>query len=162
MKTKTEKIKIPEGYEWDYFSTDKNGTVEIHYKKIEREVKCWDDIEELEGCYINGFSEIIDYSKNNGINYNQNVFPTKQDAESALALAQLLQVRKYYVEDWKPDWKAFNDSKYCIRRWCNSISVLNLPEAYRELSFPTKAQAEEFLKHNEELIKVYFKLTPNI
>lgn len=108
METKEIKIEIPEGYELDTALTDLSKGI-IKLKKKENQLpQSWEGLKTIKGYYIEGSSEILEL-KNNYVGLstsaNRNVFPTKELAEAALALAQLLQLRDRYNDRWVPDWK---------------------------------------------------------
>ena len=150
------KIEIPEGYEID---KEKSTFENIVFKEVDKGVKTWSDVKNIKGYYITAYSEIHDLEVTTKASPNslKNTFPTKQDAESSLALAQLLQVRKAYIGDWIPDWTN-ERKKYIISRYENRISTDYCFNYYKDLSFPTAEMRNEFLKHNESLIKAYLKL----
>ena len=112
METKEMKIQAPEGYEID----KENSTFEnIVFKKIEKELpKSWEDLKILNGYYVNDSSEVDIFESYTTDEYNKNVFPTKEEAEACVALAQLCQLRDRYNDGWKPDWEDYNETKYCI------------------------------------------------
>lgn len=67
---------------------------------------------------------------------------SEKEAESFLALMQLRQLRKAWVGDWEPDGVK---SHYAIIPKISSIEVGYYDSIFRNLSFPTKEMAEEFL-----------------
>ena len=93
MKTKNLKIQVPEGYEID----KENSTFdEIVFKKIEDNLpKSWEELKIVGGYYVSGSSNIVYFDGVNDI--NKNLFPTKEEAEACLALAQLCQLRDIYI-----------------------------------------------------------------
>ena len=156
--SKTLKIDIPEGYEID---KDKSTFENIVFKETEVSYpKNWEDLSSISGCYIDTGSRLEIGAFCNtfkGNSNNKNVFPTLQDAESVLALAQLLQLRKRYVGDWVADWKE-SGTKCCIVRENSRIIEYALCNIYTELSFPTSEMAKAFSDNHEDLIKTYYKL----
>lgn len=104
MKTKEFKIQVPEGYEIDR----ENSTFEnIIFRKAERKLpKKWEELDKISGFYINSFSNIVSF-KGSTEDRDINVFPTKEEAEACLALAQLCQLRDRYNDGWRPNWRDF-------------------------------------------------------
>lgn len=107
MKEKHIKIEIPEGYEID----KQRSTFEcIVFKKLENVLpKTWEELKRIEGYCVVGdgtYNVEVLYSTHNK---SKSVFPTKEEAEACIALAQLCQLRDRYNtgedgEIWKPDW----------------------------------------------------------
>lgn len=67
---------------------------------------------------------------------------SKEEAEAFLALMQLRQLRKAWVGDWEPEGMK---SHYAIIPKIYSIDVGYYDSIFRNLSFPTKEMAEDFL-----------------
>lgn len=93
-------IEIPEGMEID---TENSSLAEgiikfkpkyITYSKI-----------------INSFNSIT----------NTNVYIHSSDTKKLKALAQLMNIARYYNKDWEPHWKDLNETKYYIR-YSNSFN----------------------------------------
>tara|TARA_R110000796_G_scaffold179592_1_gene296161 strand:+ start:447 stop:929 length:483 start_codon:yes stop_codon:yes gene_type:complete len=157
--SRTVEIEIPKGMEVD----EKNSTfTRIVFKEIKSEPKIWAELSALPGYFIDKDSNIIQVSAIGGlprpVTANRNIFPTEADAESSLALAQLLQVRKDYIGDWEADWGDEDEYKYIICRISNAIDLDHWCMRYHELSFPTRDMRDEFMKNNMSLLKTYFKL----
>lgn len=124
-----------------------------------------DEDRKVNGYYINTYSDLKEVYELEYIPENRNVFATKRQAQSALALAQLTQIiandprfgGPITDEEWSSD-----DSKYVIRR-CDSIhskgfEVFGAFSFFSLLAFHTKGQAELFLEENESLLKDYFMI----
>ena len=108
---KTIKITPPEGYEVD---KEKSTFSEIVFKKLEPNLPMsWEELRVIGGYYVSSRSNIDNISMTNAINFNQNLFPSKKEAEAMLAMAQLCQLRDAWNGGWKPDWED-NTPKYCI------------------------------------------------
>ena len=154
MNTQKElKIQIPEGYEID---KEKSTFEKIVFKKKEKEINSWEDLEKIEGYYLNTDSNIA-YIGGPMVNRKEhkNVFLNKKYVKSALALAQISQLLPYY--DSKVNW--FSDIyKYSIVRECNRLVINKWQSTYNLLSFNTKEEAERFLKYNEQLVKDYLMI----
>lgn len=154
MKTEI-KIEVPKGFQID---KEKSTFELIVFKPVEDEWVDWYELGEINGYYISVDSTIdIINKKHTKFNSNRNIFPTKQDAESALALAQLLQLRKRVIGDWEADWNC-KINKSCIRRTENDLDRIEVYGNYHELSFPTAEMRDKFLDKYRTLIEVYFKI----
>ena len=77
--------------------------------------------------------------------YNdRNVCISKEEAEAFLALMQLRQLRKAWVEDWK-----FTEDEYAysiILKTDGSLGIGIYDSLYRNMLFPTKEMAYDFLE----------------
>ena len=152
METKEFKIQVPEGYEIDR----ENSTFEkIIFKKVERELpKTWKDLLFVEGWFINGKCYIIETGKLITQEYNKNTFPTKEEAEACLALAQLCQLRDRYNGGWKPNWNSMAETKYVIEIFKNNIVKNLYGGKHRILAFKTEELRDKFLENFEDLIEI--------
>lgn len=152
METKELKIEVPAGYEIDKeHSTFKK----IIFKKVERELpKSWEELKVVEGFYIDEDSHIHDCPMVDVLRKNKNVFPTEEEAEACLALAQLCQLRDRYNDGWKPDWEDVGQSKWCIDFFQDDIREVSCISVRRVLAFKTKELRDEFLENFNDLIEV--------
>lgn len=150
METIEMKIQAPEGYEID----KENSTFEnIVFKKEERKLpKKWEDLYEVGGWFVDLHSKVVTSGSMRTADSVKNRFPTKEEAEACLALAQLCQLRDIYNEGWKPDWTD-NNEKFCI--FFNNEKVYSGLSYYTRhiLSFKTFEIREEFLKNFKDLIE---------
>lgn len=150
MEAKEFKIQVPEGYEID---KEKSTFEKIVFKKVEKELpKSWEDLGAIRGFYVNAHSELRDFECYTGKDSNKNTFPTKEEAEACLALAQLCQLRDRYNDGWKPDWE---DSyvKYILYYWGDDITKTHCTNARTLLSFKTQKLRDEFLENFRDLIE---------
>ena len=160
---KSFKVQIPEGYEID----KENSTFEcIKFKKSKSEYpKSWE--EAFEGKTINGYyitaalSQIQNYSLSKNIGkYNANVFKYQEQAESALAYAQLTQLMALpcFNGDWKPNWTSSNDEKkYGISFYDNKYDIESTYIFHYFLAFKSEEKAKIFLGLYKDLIDVFFQ-----
>lgn len=150
METKEMKIQAPEGYEID---KEKSTFEKIVFKKVDDLPKSWEELEFIDGFFVSSLSDIAKIGNNttNDKN-NKNVFPTKEEAEACLALAQLCQLRDRYNDGWKPDWE---DSyvKYILYYWGDDITKTHCTNARTLLSFKTQKLRDEFLENFRDLIE---------
>lgn len=84
---------------------------------------------------------------------DRNYLPTREAAEAHLALMQLHQLRDYYRQGWRPT--NGEKGKYAIIRSRNEYGhfFVDVVEAPRFLTFPTRWLATEFLKNFRGLIE---------
>lgn len=150
METKEMKIQVPEGYEIDR----ENSTFEnIVFKKIEDELpKSWEDLYEVGGWFVDFHSKVVTSGSMRTADSVKNRFPTKEEAEACLALAQLCQLRDRYNDGWKPDWKKDND-KYTIIYSSDKIDTSFSVYSQRILSFKTVELRDKFLENFRGLIE---------
>lgn len=162
METKEIKINCPEGYEID----KENSTFEcIKFKPI---IKRWrDDMNQtIDGYYISSYSNIENLWKKRSftenISANYNVFATKKQAKSALAMARISQIMANDPRFGDPvtdeEWANADIPKWQISRISNRIGITNLHQTYHFLSFHTKEQEELFLTENEDLVRDYLMI----
>lgn len=159
---KSFKVEIPEGYEID----KENSTFEcIKFKKSKSEYpKSWEeafDDNVLSGYYITpACSQIQNYSlsKNSG-KYNINLFKYQEQAESALAYAQLTQLMALpcFNGDWKPKWVNGNKIKYGITFNNGKYHIESTYTRHLFLVFQSEEKAKIFLELYKDLIDVFFQ-----
>lgn len=153
MDTKKLKINIPEGYEID---KEKSTFEEIVFKKVEDPLaelpKTWEEY-----CkQTKGYTSYYGYSIN-GNTYETkfdgfyNEFSTKERVKQYVALGKLLQLRDYWVGDWKRN----SNNIYVIYK--NVIMAAGNDSDF-PLTFPTREMAEEFKNCFEDLIKEAYPL----
>lgn len=159
------KINVPDGYVIDR----KNSTFEcIKFKKKESRFSDYKGDYYMSGVFIDIYSNIcklgvVDTSLNLNIQKNKNVFACRGAAVSALAFAQITQIRENECKRYgnKPYYKdtnvytifynTFNDLQINSRR-----STCSRLDTY--LAFDTYEHAELFLRENTKLVKEYFMM----
>ena len=151
METRNLKIQVPEGYEID----KKNSTFEeIVFKKVEKGLpKSWEELGEIKGVYVYEDGDVSLFKTYDTDDENKNVFPTKEEAEACIALAQLCQLRDFYNDGWKPDYKDDN-VKYLLYYWGDTITKSHTTGASNLLIFKTEKLRDKFLENFEDLIKI--------
>ena len=159
METKEFKVQVPEGYEIDR----ENSTFEkIVFKKVEKEFpKSWEDLKFVNGFFVCDLSKINKVRLNSlAVDSNKNVFPTKEEAEACVALAQLCQLRDIYNDGWKPDWENRAQNKFIIYIHPNNeilfdkISANTHAISRHLLTFKTEELRDKFLENFVGLIKI--------
>ena len=147
---KTQKIVAPEGYEID---REKSTIDEIVFKEIKKQLpQTWEELNTIKGWYVDSYAVLnATYSVPTKKDH-KTIFPTKEQAEASIALAQLSQLRDVYRNGWEPNWD--DDSwKFCIQPYNNSFDIILVTHACYFLSFPTKEIAQEFLNNFRDLIE---------
>lgn len=117
-----------------------------------KEVKCWEDLEIVDGWYLGSHSCI---SKAVGCSMhrdNRNIFATKEQAEATIAIAMLSQLMKDVNGDWKPDWRNCND-KYVIIFVDEKIETPCYQSIRVFLAFSTREIRDKFLENHRSLIE---------
>lgn len=146
---KQQVIEIPDGYE-----LKQEGNTYTIVKKETKLPKSWKELGEISGWYVNTDSSVCDGAGYYASDENPNVFRTKEQAEAAIALAQLTQLVHVWREGWEPDWTNYNTDKYIIELRREKIVVDSWTTThYTILSFGTKEKAQKFLETFEDLIK---------
>lgn len=149
---KSLKVNIPEGFEID---KEKSTFEEIIFKPIKRELpKRWEELGTIKGFYIGPDSSVqsIGYSTNGMVPSIRKVFPTREEAEASVALAQLCQLRDIYNKGWKPNWEN-TDTKFVIYFAGKDINTITSEVLHRVLSFKTSELRDKFLKNFKDLIE---------
>lgn len=146
-------INIPDGFE--LVQTSKT-TFEIK-KKQKQLPKTWEEFCQIKflkknEAYINTNSTIMSTSGERNAHFDRNTLPTRKDAESILALIQLIQLREYYNDSWKPDWTD-NTVKSTICYWNNHIVKSINPSRSCVLVFKTEKLRDEFFENFKDLIE---------
>jgi len=119
----------------------------------------WINLDFKKGFYISNLSEIIDADITNvGQCWKDtNMFATKAQAKSALAMAQLSQLMKHVNKGWEPDWTDGN-TKYCLRAENGKLSIRRCLGTHFFLAFRDEETMKGFLNAYEDLIKEYFMI----
>lgn len=152
---RTIEVTPPAGYEID---TEKSTFSKIVFRQVEKKTQWENLLMNVEGYWINDISKIVEHSNLISIQSNRNVWPTKELAEAALALSQLMQWRKYYLlsgnhEDWKPDFSNTIKSCFCIDVRKYELGVHEIYSINNVLSFPSKGMAKRFMAEFKELLE---------
>jgi hypothetical protein len=151
MEQKEIRIECPEGYEID---KEKSTFERIVFKVKENSLpKTWEELVFIPGWSVNDTNEITNYGTCPAWHTNKKLWPTKELAEAALALAQLLQLRDRYNDGWVPDWNNSID-KFTIYTQSNHI-LSNYNQTYHHvLAFKTRTLRDEFLTNFKDLIEI--------
>lgn len=151
MKDRGLKIEVPDGYEID---KEKSTFEKIIFKKVEKELpKSWEELKIISGYYVKDSSKVDLFKSYTTDEYNKNVFPTKEEAEACLALAQLCQLRDIYNDGWKPCWNT-DTMKHCIYVSKGEIRSGHQFENSRILTFEKREIRDKFLENFKDLIEI--------
>ena len=152
------KIEVPQGYEID---RQKSTFEKIVFKKIEPcKPTTWEEYcKYTKGCasyYYNHYREpYIRASSFEGWHYE---FSTRERLKQFVALGKLLQLRDYWVGDWKPDLP--NNSAFAVV--CSDpskdVEIISLTYTNLRVMFPTKEMAYDFKNCFSDLIKKAYPL----
>ena len=147
METKEIKIEVPQGYEID---RQKSTFEKIVFKKIPENPKTWEEYCSLmEGKTV--YHPSCNYIIISGFSDAYNMFATKERARQFIALGQLMQLRDYWVGDWKIN----SDNIYIIFK---NVIIATMNNNDFPLSFPTREMAERFKECFKDLIKEAYPL----
>ena len=157
---KSFKVQIPEGYEID----KENSTFEyIKYKKVKSEYpKSWEEAfvgNNVSGYWV-GSSGEIRVANRTALRDDKNTFKYEEQAESALAYAQLTQLMALpcFNGDWKPKWTNNNsEKKYSITFYNGKYDIEYTYIRHFFLAFKSEEKAKIFLELYKDLIDVFFQ-----
>lgn len=162
MEEKKLKINIPEGYEID---KEKSTFEEIVFKKVEdpfaKLPKTWEEYckqtKDCESYFHTRYPEpcIIKSPSFDGV-YCE--FSTKERVKQYVALGKLLQLRDYWVGDWKINSSSLANTYLIYNNGVKEIVVAKIYGENFPLIFPTKEMAKEFKNCFEDLIKEAYPL----
>lgn len=159
MDTKEFKISVPEGYEID----KENSTFEcIKFKRIE-DPKWRNDISKnVCGHFIDSDSRIIYLTGYDNTKNNYNIFATRKQAKSALAMARISQIMANDVRFGgaitDEEWEDYNVNKHVIVRKRDKYDLDTAYIRYQFLAFHTREQRFLFIAENMDLIKDYLMI----
>ena len=118
----------------------------------------WEDIDKIKGSFIDNYSEIRDIDGGISAHYkNKNVWPTKELAEAALALSQLLQLRDAWNECNTEEEPLYN-VKYSLYNSRGRATMYTADFTNYPLRFKTAELRNEFLETFKSLIETALPL----
>ena len=153
MQEKTIEIVAPEGYE-----VDKEGSSfeKIVFRALPDKglPKRWEELKELTGYYVDTYSTVDRYPfPSDAVISARNLWPTKEEAEASIALAQLCQLRDRYNGGWKPDWEDADDEKACIVVHKGRAQADLVYQLYHVLHFKSEELRDKFMENFSDLIE---------
>jgi hypothetical protein len=113
--------------------------------------KRWEDLKIVEGYYISSDAKTY-RSTSAALEENRMFFTSREQAEAAIALAQLSQLREVYRQGWKPDWND-DQKKYGIKFFRGDIDEEEIAWTNIFLSFQSPEIRDEFLENFRDLIE---------
>ena len=160
MEEKKLKINIPEGYEID---KEKSTFEEIVFKKVEDPLaklpKTWKEYckyaKDCPSYFSNPRKNNIFETRFDGF-YNE--FFTKERVKQYVALGRLLQLRDYWVSDWKRNSSSLANTYLIYNNEVRNTVVAKIYGENFPLTFPTKEMAEKFKECFGDLIKKAYPL----
>ena len=159
MEERKLKINIPEGYEID---KEKSTFEEIVFKKVEDPLaklpKTWEEYCKQTKDYVSYFWSSPNSIIKSWFEGFYNEFMTEERMKQYVALGKLLQLRDYWVSNWKDD---SNNSVAVIYHFEGEIVNINVSKKRSlsySLTFPTREMAKEFRNCFEDLIKEAYPL----
>ena len=159
MEEKKLKINIPEGYEID----KENSTFEeIVFKKVEdpfaKLPKTWEEYCKQTEGYVSYFFSSPNSIIKSWFEGSYNEFMTEERVQQYVALGRLLQLRDYWVGNWKND---LNNSVAVIYHFEGEIVNTNVSKkrsSSYSLTFPTREMAQKFIECFKDLINEAYPL----
>lgn len=145
MKEKTIEIIAPEGYEVD---KEKSSFEKIVFRALPENglPKTYDALQNVRGYYVGSNCKIYRlFSPMTWQNSVHNTWPTLEEAEASIALAQLCQLRDRYNGGWAP---SDDDKGYGI-----SINRDGVCFGVRTLAFKTPDLRDKFEENFADLIE---------
>ncbi len=116
--------------------------------------KSWGDLPVKSGGTYFVTSE-LDIEKTSGSrdrNWHKYTYASEEQAEAAIAIAQLTQLMKAYNGEWVADWTSYN-TKWCVVFQNNKFKVDTWIHYSQFIAFKSQDIAEEFLKNFRDLIE---------
>ena len=143
------------GYEWN--------AEKLELKKIKPEFWSDDKSNTFGGFFIGTYGDIIEVSKLSNTVSNYNIFATKKQAKSALAMARISQIMANDIKNFggvvtDEEWEN-RESKYIIYREENSVCKTTVGSDYYFLAFHTKKQRDLFLEKYPQLVRDFLMIS---
>lgn len=154
MKTIT--INVPDDCEVQIVKRQTENQTETNQIRTYQDLV--DNKVECRGYYITVCGDIDEIAGVPLDSNDRNVAATEKVAKSMLAMAMISQLMPYYggaITD--EEWHS-NKVKYVIERHNDNIHKDSYFHNYNFLAFHTGEQANEFLRHNEQLVKDYLMI----
>ena len=129
------------------------------------EPEFWSDNKDntFNGFRINNVASIAEVSNVPNTKLSYDVFATKKQAKSAIAMARISQIMANDVEHFggvitDEEWKDLTVDKYVIHRLNNAISFMCSYLDYHFLAFHTEAQRDLFLEKYRDLVREFLMI----
>lgn len=139
-----------------------NGNLVIVEEVEEPEFWSDDNTNTINGFYINTGTDISKLSKVPNIPYHHDVFATKKQAKSALAMARISQIMVHDIEHFggvvtDEEWKE-DKPKFVIYRMNGNAFSTSITSSYSFLAFHTAEQRNRFLEKYPQLVADYLMI----
>jgi hypothetical protein len=153
---KTLEIECPEGYEIDKENSTFEKIVfkEIVFKEINKLPMSWEELNIINGYYVSSDASVFNSVKAKADYPNRNAFPSKEEAEAMLALAQLCQLRDAWNKGWKPNYKDGNQVKFVLITVCEKVRPDACWKVNCIMCFKTKELRDNFLIAFRDLLEI--------
>ena len=129
---------------------DENGV--ITFTPINKGVRCWKNLREIEGYFSDSNSAISSAKGNRTLSCNENIFATEEQCKASIALAMLSQLMKECNGGWVPDWSNGFSRKRCIYFVNSTPRISSHTLAQKFLAFGTVEIRDRFLELHIDLI----------
>lgn len=116
--------------------------------------KKWEDLEELNGFFIDTNSNICAVDSDGSFDEYKNTLPTKELAEAMLAMCQLLYLRDIYNDGWVADWGSAGCIKYVIINDNDKLTTGTAHSVAHPMAFKTPELRDEFLTNFGDLLEI--------
>ena len=127
--------------------------------------KFWSDDKSnaFSGFFINFCSDIEKIAIVTNTENNYNVFATKKQAKSALAMARISQIMANDIENFggvvtDEEWKNL-EWKYVIDRYDDRINTVEVRSVHHLLAFHTEKQRDLFLEKYPQLVRDFLMIS---
>ena len=150
------KISLETATRW-YNGTDaelKELAIQTYHELVKKELpKSWEELKEVKGYYTSHLSIVFFQDVCKTKITNKNIFATKEQAESSIAMAKLSQLITVYNDGWVADYNNCN-LKYVIYYNKEKPIITEVFNGRAFLTFKDKETAELFLKNFKDLIEI--------
>lgn len=147
-------ITAPEGYEVD---KERSSFEKIVFRALPDKglPKTWEELGEIYGYYVDSNSCVdnLPIAPFPTRQRTRNTWPTLEEAEASIALAQLCQLRDRYNGGWRANWTDTNHEKFCIGVLSGGIAAFDWYRLQHVLCFKTEELRDEFMKNFADLIE---------
>lgn len=149
-------ITAPEGYEVD---KERSSYEKIVFRALPEKglPKTWKELGSISGYWTDSYACILGVDTamiTTEFDANKGVWPTREEAEASIALAQLCQLRDRYNGGWKPNWgRESREFKHCINIEWGKITSNIWSTTQHVLAFKTPELRDEFMKNFADLIE---------
>ena len=152
MKEKTIEIIAPEGYEVD---KERSSLEKIVFRALPAKwlPKIYGELEIVAGYKVCGDST-IEAASGKSVSHNKGIFPTPEEAEASIALAQLCQLRDRYNGGWKVNFDEVSNKHSIIIYKEKAVPESNVSWHQRHsLCFYSAEIRDKFMSNFADLIE---------